>query len=62
MDKPEVVKLGIALGVPLEFTLSCMNPTDGRHCGQCSKCRERQDAFRQAGVPDPTTYVTAPLR
>jgi 7-cyano-7-deazaguanine synthase len=27
------------------------------HCGTCSKCRERHDAFREAGVADPTEYV-----
>jgi len=44
--KEDVVKLGLELGVPLELTLSCMNPGDGdRPCGQCSKCRERDDAF-----------------
>jgi 7-cyano-7-deazaguanine synthase len=56
MHKEDVVKLGVELGVPLELTLSCMNPSDDRHCGRCSKCRERHDAFIAAGVPDPTAY------
>ena len=62
MDKREVVRLGVSLGVPLELTLSCMNPHSGLHCGQCSKCRERRDAFHDAGVADPTTYATTPIR
>jgi len=62
MDKSEVVKLGVELGVPLELTLSCMNPKNGLHCGQCSKCRERRDAFHEAGVTDPTKYASPPLR
>lgn len=62
LHKADVVKLGLALGVPLERTLSCMNPHDGEHCGLCSKCRERRDAFREAEVPDPTVYATRPLR
>ncbi len=62
MHKADVVRLGIELGVPLELTLSCMNPRDGLHCGRCSKCRERRDAFAEAGVRDPTRYATPPLR
>jgi 7-cyano-7-deazaguanine synthase len=62
MDKSDVIRLGVELGVPLELTLSCMNPREGRHCGQCSKCRERRDAFAEAGLEDPTTYASAPLR
>src|SRR5262249_29829697 len=27
------------------------------HCGLCSKCRERHDAFLEAQVIDPTTYA-----
>jgi 7-cyano-7-deazaguanine synthase len=62
MHKSDVIRLGLELGVPLELTLSCMSPRDGRHCGQCSKCRERRDAFIEAGVEDPTEYATPPLR
>jgi 7-cyano-7-deazaguanine synthase len=62
MDKSDVIRLGVELGVPFELTLSCMNPTAGRHCGRCSKCRERRDAFREAGVADPTPYAQTPLR
>jgi 7-cyano-7-deazaguanine synthase in queuosine biosynthesis len=36
-----------------------MNPQDGQHCGVCSKCRERIDAFREAGVADDTIYKEA---
>ena len=61
LEKEDVIKRGVALGVPLELTLSCMSPlvTDGlpQHCGLCSKCRERRDAFTAAGVSDPSTYA-----
>ena len=49
MHKEDVIRLGRSLGVPLELTLSCMNPTlvgdNDQPCGQCSKCRERDRAF-----------------
>lgn len=46
MTKTEVVRRGHTLGVPLELTLSCMNPGPGdSHCRACSKCRERRDAL-----------------
>lgn len=57
LHKEDVIKLGAGLGVPFELTLSCMNPSSGQHCGACSKCRERQDAFADAGVEDPTRYL-----
>ena len=62
MHKSEVIKLGDSLGVPFDLTLSCMQPAAGRHCGRCSKCRERRDGFREAGVEDPTRYVVEPIR
>lgn len=57
LHKPDVITLGVGLQVPFETTLSCMGPTEDGHCGRCNKCRERREAFRDAGVPDPTTYA-----
>jgi 7-cyano-7-deazaguanine synthase len=59
LHKEEVIRLGLVLGVPLERALSCMSPIERRHCGRCSKCRERQEAFNVAGVADRTAYVHA---
>jgi 7-cyano-7-deazaguanine synthase len=66
--KAEVIRRGAALGVPLRLTLSCMDPHQRVqepfepleplfvHCGVCSKCRERHDAFVEAGIVDETRY------
>jgi 7-cyano-7-deazaguanine synthase len=54
LHKTEVIRRGV--GLPLEFTFSCIRPVDGRHCGICNKCAERQQAFAGAGVPDRTPY------
>jgi 7-cyano-7-deazaguanine synthase len=56
ISKADVIRRGVALGVPFALTLSCMNGS-AQHCGVCSKCRERHDAFLEAGVDDPTDYV-----
>lgn len=72
-EKDDVITRGVGLGVPLELTLSCMNPPSlarsdssfggaspllrPTHCGLCSKCRERRDAFAAAGVSDPSAYA-----
>jgi 7-cyano-7-deazaguanine synthase len=62
--KAEVIRRGAALGAPLALTLSCMQPTlastgggPAVHCGVCSKCRERHQAFVEAGILDPTSYA-----
>ncbi len=56
--KVDVVKEGKRIALPFDLTLSCMGPIGGQHCGRCSKCRERHEAFVQAGVPDLTNYMT----
>lgn len=62
LHKHDVIRLGAALGVPFELTLSCMNPEGTTHCGLCSKCRERRDAFAASGVADPTVYANVSPR
>jgi 7-cyano-7-deazaguanine synthase len=56
LRKADVIRKGLELGVPLQLTLSCMQPAGGLHCGRCSKCRERLNAFREAGQVDPARY------
>lgn len=53
VHKADVIRLGVTLGVRFDLTLSCMQPVSGEHCGRCSKCRERKDAFTEAGMTDP---------
>jgi 7-cyano-7-deazaguanine synthase len=54
LTKTEVLLRG--RGMPLEWTFSCLRPVEGRHCGTCNKCHERQAGFRDAGMADPTAY------
>jgi 7-cyano-7-deazaguanine synthase len=54
LTKSDVLRHGRSM--PLEHTWSCMRPVKGLPCGQCNKCAERQKAFAQAGISDPTTY------
>jgi 7-cyano-7-deazaguanine synthase len=60
MKKTAVMQLG--KGLPLEHSFSCVDPIDDLHCGQCNKCAERQHAFADAGMSDPTKYHAAPSR
>ena len=48
--------MAAARGQPMHLTFSCLRPHGWRHCGRCNKCAERQRAFRDAGIPDPTRY------
>jgi len=54
MSKADIVRRARALGVPLELTWSCYDPSPaGRPCGRCDSCRLREKGFAEAGVPDP---------
>lgn len=49
----DCVKLG--LEVPWHMTYSCYNGR-ANHCGLCGTCVERKEAFKLAGMSDPTYY------
>lgn len=57
MDKAEIIRTGIRLGVDYALTVSCYQASaDGLACGVCDSCRLRQRGFAQAAVTDPTRY------
>lgn len=52
ITKAEVVKQGLAIGVPYELTWSCYEGEE-KPCGVCGTCIDRQKAFEMNGVTDP---------
>lgn len=55
MNKAEVVKTGLSLGVPYELTWSCYEGGE-KACGTCGTCIDRQNAFIANGKTDPIPY------
>ena len=55
ISKADIARRGAALGLDYSLTYSCYKGGK-RHCGQCATCLERQQAFREAGIADPTQY------
>lgn len=55
LTKADIVRRGAELGIDYRETWSCYKGGD-RHCGRCGTCEERKEAFRDAGVSDPTDY------
>lgn len=56
LTKADIVREGARLSVPYEITWSCYKG-GAQHCGTCGTCFERKEAFRVAGVADPTPYI-----
>jgi len=55
MNKAQVVKTGLNLGVPYHLTWSCYHGGD-KACGKCGTCIDRLAAFELNGVKDPIEY------
>ena len=55
LSKADLVRRGAKLGVDYSQTYSCYRGGE-QHCGTCGTCTERQEAFHEAGIPDPTAY------
>lgn len=56
MTKAQIAASGARLDVPFELTWSCYEGGE-LHCGECGTCTERIEAFRDAGIDDPTEYA-----
>ncbi len=61
LGKADIVRKGVALGVPFARTHSCYDPVELEGatlaCGECDACVLRRRGFAEADVPDPTAYA-----
>lgn len=60
VTKTDIVETGARLDAPMDLTWSCYNGGE-IHCGRCGTCVERYEAFRDAGITDPTEYADTTL-
>jgi len=59
LTKAEIIKKGMELGVDYSLTHSCYDPDEeGRACGECDSCLLRKKGFKEAGIEDPTSYIS----
>lgn len=56
MNKADIVKIGLELGVPYELTWSCYEGGE-KPCGKCGTCIDRAKAFAANGVEDPALKI-----
>lgn len=52
VNKADVVKDGLRMGVPYEYTWSCYEGGE-KPCRKCGTCIDREKAFKANGVDDP---------
>jgi 7-cyano-7-deazaguanine synthase len=55
MNKQDIIKLGLSMGVPYQYTWSCYQ-NEERACGKCGACHFRRSAFESLGLEDPIPY------
>lgn len=55
MNKAQVVKKGMELGVPYRLTTSCYKGGE-KACGKCGTCIDRINAFKANRIADPIEY------
>ena len=55
LTKADIVRRVKVLNIDYSETWSCYKGGD-KHCGLCGTCRERREAFAEAGVEDNTLY------
>lgn len=59
LNKKEIIKLGLELNAPLEFTWSCYS-NEEEACGVCDSCALRLRGFQSLNVVDPIPYQEIP--
>lgn len=59
LNKAQIAAEASRLGVDLGRSWSCYQGGQV-HCGKCGTCVERREAFRDAGLVDPTVYAATP--
>ncbi len=59
LTKAQIIEQGLALGVDYQATISCYQADEnGLACGVCDSCRLRRQGFIDAGIQDPTRYMS----
>ncbi len=60
MNKADIIRTGLKLGVDYSLTSSCYDPSpDGAPCGHCDSCLLRLRGFAEADSHDPLPYQAA---